>query len=81
MIVFVRKNASKAKRLAFGSPSPKKCKANPSDKLPGRQYHFYERISRMALMEVLLYSQQQQHILADMHGTIDENSFYYNEIK
>ena len=70
----------KAKRLILGSPSPKKRKISPSDKLPGRQYHFYKGISRRTLMEAIPY-ERQQTLLADMHNNIDEDIFDFNDIR
>ena len=70
----------KAKRLILGSPSPKKRKISPSDKLPGRQYHFYKGISRRTLMEAIPY-ERQQTLLADMHNNIDKDIFDFNDIR
>ena len=70
----------KANRLILGSPSPKKRKISPSDKLPGRQYHFYKGISGGSLMEAIPY-ERQQTLLADMHNNIDEDIFDFNDIR
>ena len=70
----------KAKRLILGSPSPKIRKISPSDKLPGRQYHFYKGVSRRTLMEAIPY-ERQQTLLADMHNNIDEDIFDFNDIR
>ena len=70
----------KAKRLILGSPSPKKRKLSPNDKLVGRQYHFYKGISRRTLMEAIPY-ERQQTLLVDMHNNIDEDIFDFNDIR
>ena len=70
----------KGKRLILGSPSPKKRKLSPNDKLVGRQYHFYKGISRRTLMEAIPY-ERQQTLLADMHNNIDEDIFDFNDIR
>ena len=49
----------KAKRLILGPPRPKKPQNQPTDKLPGRQYHFYTEISRRSRMEAIPYARQQ----------------------
>ena len=72
---------SKAKRLILGSPRPEKGKIRPSDKLPGRQYHFYKGTSRRALIEAIPYAQQQQKLLTDMHNDNDDDAFDFNDIK